>query len=92
MTYDTPAPARPSARTSTGAIEAAPSESNAVLAVDAHGLVKTFGTNRAVDGIDLAVREGEILGVLGQGGGADQEDGQPVVEVGAEGARLGVLG
>jgi ABC-2 type transport system ATP-binding protein len=68
MTYDTPAPARPSARTSTGAIEAAPSESNAVLAVDAHGLVKTFGTNRAVDGIDLSVREGEILGVLGPNG------------------------
>ena len=68
MTYDTPAPARPSARTSTGAIEAAPSESNAVLAVDAHGLVKTFGTNRAVDGIDLSVREGETLGVLGPNG------------------------
>jgi ABC-2 type transport system ATP-binding protein len=39
-----------------------------VLAVNALGLVKTFGANRAVDGIDLAVREGEILGVLGPNG------------------------
>ena len=68
MTYDTSAPAWPSASSSTGTIEAASSASNAVLAVDAHDLVKTFGANRAVDGIDLAVREGEILGVLGPNG------------------------
>jgi ABC-2 type transport system ATP-binding protein len=68
MTYDTPASARPPARTSTETIVATPSPPNADLAVDAHGLVKTFGTNRAVDGIDLAVREGEILGVLGPNG------------------------
>ena len=37
-------------------------------AVDAHGLTKTFGTNRAVDGIDLTVKEGEIVGVLGPNG------------------------
>jgi ABC-2 type transport system ATP-binding protein len=54
--------------TGTGTIQAAASAPDAVLAVDAHGLVKTFGTNRAVDGIDLAVREGEILGVLGPNG------------------------
>jgi ABC-2 type transport system ATP-binding protein len=68
MTYDTPASARPSAPTSTETVEAPPAAPNAVLAVDAHGLVKTFGTTRAVDGIDLAVREGEILGVLGPNG------------------------
>jgi ABC-2 type transport system ATP-binding protein len=68
MTYDTPASARPSPDISTGTIDATPSAPNAVLAVDAHALVKTFGTNRAVDGIDLAVREGEILGVLGPNG------------------------
>ncbi len=34
------------------------------LAVNAHGLVKTFGTNRAVDGIDLSVAAGEIFGIL----------------------------
>ncbi len=68
MTDDTPASARPSPRTSTETIGTTPSAPNAVLAVDAHGLVKTFGTTRAVDGIDLAVREGEILGVLGPNG------------------------
>ena len=38
------------------------------LAVEAHGLVKSFGTTRAVDGIDLSVAEGEIFGVLGPNG------------------------
>src|ERR1700685_677682 len=37
-------------------------------AVDAAGLVKTFGQLRAVDGIDLQVRQGEIFGVLGPNG------------------------
>jgi ABC-2 type transport system ATP-binding protein len=59
---------RAPAPTSIGTIEATESAPNAVLAVEAHGLVKIFGTNRAVDGIDLAVREGEILGVLGPNG------------------------
>ena len=34
----------------------------------AHGLVKTFGDLRAVDGIDLEVRRGEVFGVLGPNG------------------------
>jgi len=37
-------------------------------AVDAVGLVKNFGPLRAVDGIDLQVRQGEIFGVLGPNG------------------------
>src|ERR1700685_3077849 len=37
-------------------------------AVDAAGLVKTFGQLRAVDGIDLEVHQGEIFGVLGPNG------------------------
>ncbi len=37
-------------------------------AVSAHGLVKTFGTLRAVDGIDLEVVSGEVFGVLGPNG------------------------
>jgi ABC-2 type transport system ATP-binding protein len=37
-------------------------------AVQAAGLVKQFGALRAVDGIDLEVRQGEILGVLGPNG------------------------
>ena len=37
-------------------------------AVRTEGLVKSFGDNRAVDGIDLEVRPGEIVGVLGPNG------------------------
>jgi len=37
-------------------------------AVEARGLTKTFGANRAVDDIDLTVMEGEIFGVLGPNG------------------------
>jgi ABC-2 type transport system ATP-binding protein len=40
----------------------------ATAAIDATGLVKEFGRFRAVDGIDLEVREGEIFGVLGPNG------------------------
>ena len=39
-----------------------------VLAVEAHGLVKVFGENRAVDGVDLIVPQGVIYGVLGPNG------------------------
>ncbi|GAB3077404.1 ATP-binding cassette domain-containing protein [Pedococcus soli] len=38
------------------------------LAVRAQGLVKTFGDQRAVDGIDLEVHRGEVFGVLGPNG------------------------
>ncbi len=41
---------------------------NPDLAVRIEGLVKTFGEQRAVDGIDLEVRRGEIFGVLGPTG------------------------
>jgi ABC-2 type transport system ATP-binding protein len=37
-------------------------------AVRARGLVKVFGDQRAVDGIDLDVRRGEVFGVLGPNG------------------------
>jgi len=38
------------------------------LAIEANGLVKTFGETRAVDGVDLAVRSGSVYGVLGPNG------------------------
>ncbi|PZE57636.1 daunorubicin/doxorubicin resistance ABC transporter ATP-binding protein DrrA [Curtobacterium sp. MCPF17_001] len=38
------------------------------LAVEASGLVKTFGSNRAVDGVDLRVEAGTVYGVLGPNG------------------------
>ena len=37
-------------------------------AIEAFGLVKTFSTTRAVDGIDLSVPAGSIYGVLGPNG------------------------
>ncbi|QSF43033.1 ATP-binding cassette domain-containing protein [Paenibacillus tianjinensis] len=40
----------------------------AALAIEAQGLVKVFGDNRAVDGVDLQVATGSIYGVLGPNG------------------------
>lgn len=37
-------------------------------AISARGLVRTFGSNRAVDGVDLGVNSGEIYGFLGPNG------------------------
>lgn len=37
-------------------------------AVEARGLVKTYGDRRAVDGIDLTIPEGSIYGILGPNG------------------------
>ena len=41
---------------------------DSALAIEATGLVKTFGDVRAVDGVDLAVRRGTVYGVLGPNG------------------------
>ncbi|MBT2289216.1 ATP-binding cassette domain-containing protein [Paenibacillus albidus] len=41
---------------------------NGDWAIEAHGLVKVFGDNRAVDGVDLKVATGSIYGVLGPNG------------------------
>ena len=38
------------------------------LAIEATGLVKSFGETRAVDGVDLSVRDGSVYGVLGPNG------------------------
>jgi ABC-2 type transport system ATP-binding protein len=38
------------------------------LALDARGLVKKYGEATAVDGIDLAIKQGEIFGLLGPNG------------------------
>jgi ABC-2 type transport system ATP-binding protein len=37
-------------------------------AIEAEGLVKTFGDTRAVDGVDLSVARGAVYGVLGPNG------------------------
>jgi ABC-2 type transport system ATP-binding protein len=41
---------------------------NSTLAIEAAGLVKSFGDTRAVDGVDLSVRSGTVYGVLGPNG------------------------
>jgi ABC-2 type transport system ATP-binding protein len=42
--------------------------SDAALAIEARKLVKRFGELTAVDGVDLAVRPGELFGLLGPNG------------------------
>ena len=37
-------------------------------AIAAHGLVKVYGESRALDGIDLTVRRGQVFGFLGPNG------------------------
>jgi len=39
-----------------------------IFAVEAHGLVKSFGNNRAVDGVSLTIPTGSVCGVLGPNG------------------------
>jgi ABC-2 type transport system ATP-binding protein len=39
-----------------------------MVCIEAHGLRKSFGTTVAVDGIDLKVEEGRILGIIGPNG------------------------
>jgi ABC-2 type transport system ATP-binding protein len=44
------------------------SEPTRAPAIEAAGLVKVFGDNRAVDGVDLLVEQGSVYGVLGPNG------------------------
>lgn len=34
----------------------------------AHDIVKTFGANRALKGVDLTVGDGEVVGLIGENG------------------------
>src|SRR5664279_5295707 len=65
MIEATPQPERSDRITRRAESDGSPS---VIPAVEARGLTKTFGTNRAVDDIDLTVMEGEIFGVLGPNG------------------------
>ncbi|RKS72574.1 oleandomycin transport system ATP-binding protein [Motilibacter peucedani] len=58
--YATPPPPAPS--------PAAPGARSADAAVRAEDLVKTYGSTRALDGLDLSVPRGTVLGVLGPNG------------------------
>jgi len=37
-------------------------------AIETTGLVKTFGSTRALDGVDLTIRSGTVYGLLGPNG------------------------
>src|ERR1700723_2795429 len=39
-----------------------------MASIEAHGIRKAFGTTVAVDGVDLRVEEGRILGLIGPNG------------------------
>ncbi|MFJ8430229.1 ATP-binding cassette domain-containing protein [Kitasatospora sp. NPDC094019] len=52
-------------RISTAPNDRGPAAGNAV---EVHGIVKHFGSTKALDGVDLTVREGTVLGVLGPNG------------------------
>jgi ABC-2 type transport system ATP-binding protein len=45
-----------------------PESAKAMATIEARGLRKTFGTTVALDGIDLHVEEGRILGIIGPNG------------------------
>jgi ABC-2 type transport system ATP-binding protein len=48
--------------------EARQSAAPSPLAVDVHGLVKSYGGTPAVNGVDLAIRRGEVFALLGPNG------------------------
>ncbi|WP_328957070.1 ATP-binding cassette domain-containing protein [Kitasatospora purpeofusca] len=52
-------------RISTAPNDRGPAAGNAV---EVRGIVKHFGSTKALDGVDLSVREGTVLGVLGPNG------------------------
>jgi ABC-2 type transport system ATP-binding protein len=45
-----------------------PSQEETHNAIEVHGLVKRFGEVRALDGVDLIARPGQVLGLLGPNG------------------------
>lgn len=53
---------------STGLQNAAPVAEDAPVVLSARGLTVRFGAVSALDGVDLAVREGEIVGLIGPNG------------------------
>ena len=46
----------------------APGEQAAPPALEVRGISKYFGSNRALDNVDLRIADGEVLGLLGQNG------------------------
>src|ERR671934_816476 len=60
--------------------------------IEARGLRKTFGTTIAVDGIDLRVEEGRILGIIGPNGAGKTTALNAILGLTSYDGHLNVLG
>jgi ABC-2 type transport system ATP-binding protein len=60
--------------------------------IEAHGLRKTFGTTVALDGIDLRVEEGRILGIIGPNGAGKTTALNAILGLTSYEGQLNVLG
>lgn len=68
-------------------------ESDDGVMIRARGLVKTFGTLRAVDGIDFDIRKGEAFGFLGPNGAGKSTAMRMIASVSKRsGGELSILG
>src|SRR5437773_11372981 len=65
---------------------------NAMACIEARGLRKVFGTTVAVDGIDLRVEEGRILGIIGPNGAGKTTALDAILGLTSYEGQLNVLG
>src|SRR6478672_2617286 len=65
---------------------------NAMATIEARGLRKTFGTTVALDGIDLHVEEGRILGMIGPNGAGKTTALNAILGLTSYDGQLSVLG
>ncbi|HEX9040419.1 MAG TPA: sugar ABC transporter ATP-binding protein [Trebonia sp.] len=65
---DSETPGEPDKRVSLQEPPVPGEQSAAAAAVELHGISKDFGSNRALDQVDLRIGHGEVVGLLGQNG------------------------
>src|ERR687884_2209169 len=65
---------------------------DAMACIEARGLRKTFGTTVALDGVDLRVDEGRILGLIGPNGAGKSTALHAMLGLTAYDGELRVLG
>src|SRR6202041_1408510 len=63
-----------------------------MASIEAHGIRKAFGTTVAVDGVDLRVEEGRILGLIGPNGAGKTTALNAILGLTAYQGELRVLG